>query len=191
MGLNPSYFQGNADSSKRPVEMVSWFDCLAFCNALSTKLGLPPHYELIAVKYRGKRIKEASVSVLGGNGFRLPTVYEWELFAKANTNNIWSGTSIEAELGDYAWYQKNSRDETHPVAQKKPNKWGMYDMTGNVIEWCWNKYDNNDSSLSADRVTRGGGFFSSSSFSRSTYRDNNLPNYYGNDLGFRFCRSLD
>jgi len=192
MGFNPSYFKGRSDSSKRPVEQISWFDCIAFCNKLSTELKLPEYYKLADIKYQRKSISKASVDILGGNGFRLPIEAEWELFAKAGTDNEWSGTSNPEELGVYAWYGRNSNDETHPVAQKKPNEWGMYDMTGNVWAWCWDKYDPNDTSPSADRVNRGGGWPNNyASALRSAFRNYNSPGSSYDYLGFRFCRSLD
>jgi len=186
MGFNPSYFKRKSDSPKRPVEKVTWFDSLAFCNKLSTELKLPEYYKLADIKYwvDSKSIGEASVRILGGNGFKLPTADEWELFAKAGTDNEWSGTSNEAELGDYAWYDRNSNDETHPIAQKKPNEWGMYDMAGNVWEWCGDDGD-------VDCVNRGGGWDDNASALRSAFQSNNSPGYLVFNLGFRFCRSLD
>ena len=189
MGFNPSSFQGKVDSPKRPVEMVSWFDCIAFCNKLSLELGLAPYYSLVDIKYdegAPKSIKIALVEVLGGDGFRLPTETEWEVFVKAGTNNEWSGTNIEAELGDYAWYKENSNRETHPVATKKPNEWGMYDMSGNVLERCWDTY----TSTSALRVSRGGGWGNDASDLRSAFRNYGSPGYRGDTLGFRVSRSL-
>jgi len=191
MGFNPSYFKEKLDSSKRPVEVISWFDCIAFCNKLSNELKLPEYYKLADIKYQRKSIERASVSILGGNGFRLPTADEWELFAKADTGNTWSGTSKEAELGDYAWYWENSNGETHPVAQKKPNEWGMYDMSGNVSEWCWDKYDPKATSPSARRVNRGGSLTADDLGLRSAYRYDDSPGSRSGLLGFRFCRSLD
>ena len=189
MGFNPSKFKGKANSPKRPVEEVSWFDCIAFCNRLSQELGLAPYYSLVDIKYDKKApqsIEAALVEVLGGNGFRLPTEAEWEVFARAGTNNRWSGTNIEAELKDYAWYDKNSNKGTKPIATKKPNEWGMYDMSGNVWEWCWNT----DTSTSANRVYRGGCWFNNASSLRSAFRFNNSPGTRYDALGFRVSRSL-
>ncbi len=186
MGFNPSGFKGKADSPKRPIEQVSWFDCIAFCNKLSQELGLTPYYSLTSIEYTpDKSIKRAAVEVLGGNGFRLPTEAEWELFAKAGTNNKWSGTNIEAELKYYAWDNTNSKDETHPIATKKPNEWGMYDMSGNVWEWCWDTY----TSTSAFRVYRGGSWFNNASRLRSAIRDHHLPSNRFAYIGFRVSRS--
>ncbi len=205
MGFNPSGFKGKADSPKRPVERVSWFDCIAFCNKLSQELGLAPYYSLTRIKYDRQipqGIAVAFVNVLGGNGFRLPTADEWLLFARAGIANRWSGTNIEAELEDYAWYEENSNNETHPVATKKPNKWGMYDMSGNVWEWCWDTYtstlkervmreEDGRAFRGDERVMRGGSWVEESSYLWSEDRYDYSPFMYGNDLGFRFCRSID
>ena len=191
MGFNPSSFKGKADSPKRPVQMVSWFDCIAFCNGLSQELGLAPYYSLTGIDYNKEypqSIKVASVEVLGGNGFRLPTEAEWELFAKAGTNNEWSGTNIKAKLKGYAWYETNSNGETHPVATKKPNEWGMYDMAGNVYEWCWDRY-NPKSISSVSRVFRGGAWYSDASLLCSAHRSRDYPGDRKIFLGFRVSRS--
>ena len=193
MSFNPSDFKGRSDSSKRPVENVSWFDCIAFCNRLSQELGLAPYYGLTDIKHglwAPESITGASVEILGGNGFRLPTETEWELFARAGTNNKWSGTNIEAELEDYAWYKENSYRKTHPVATKKPNEWGMYDMSGNVEEWCWDKSNSEDGSSSANRVLHGGNFYENALGSRSVSHTYNYPGDRHSTFGLRFCRSL-
>ena len=138
MGFNHSTYDlsGEWDCSKRPVEMVTWFDCIAFCNKLSEQFSYPPYYKISNIKWKRspyeESIQNAEVTIIGGKGFRLPTRKEWVFFAKAGTNNRWAGTDVEDEVGDYGWYVDNSDDETHPVATRKPNEWGIYDMVGNV-----------------------------------------------------------
>jgi formylglycine-generating enzyme required for sulfatase activity len=133
-------------------------------------------------------------------GLRLPTEAEWEYAARSGgKNEKWAGTSIEASLGDYAWYDKNS-EGTHPVGQKKPNGLGLYDMSGNVWEWCSDWYDEGfyqdcadynisdnpeNTKESSMRVLRGGSWGLNSDFSRTAVRGRYYASYRGYNLGFR------
>ena len=122
---NPSIFRGN----RRPVETVSWLDSVNFCNTLSEKAGLEPYY-LIDNENSDYGIKEYS------NGYRLPTDAEWEYACKAGQTVPRYG-----EIKTISWFKENSNDETHDIGQKEPNKWGLFDMLGNVWEWCSDIYD--------------------------------------------------
>ena len=178
IGSNPSNFKGD-DSC--PVEQVSWDDAQEFLKKLNTKTG---------------------------KNFRLPTEAEWEYAAGggASTRRTkWAGTNNESELGDYAWYYKNSEDKTHPVGTKKPNSLGIYDMSGNVLEWCNDRYSNTyyeeckhnglvknptGPEEGPDRVLRGGSYYGGAVFSRVAIRNRTAPGSYWFYLGFRFLLAL-
>jgi formylglycine-generating enzyme required for sulfatase activity len=168
MGTNPSHFTGE---DNLPVETVSWDNALEFCKKLSQK---------------------------EGKTYRLPTEAEWEYACRAGTTTQFSFGDDESQLGDYAWYDKNSGKKTHPVGTKKPNAWGLYDMHGNVWEWCQDWYakdwyskgptENPLNERYGDkkfRVISGGGWYGDSYDCRVSYRDGRRPNYRYVGHGFR------
>ena len=172
VGVNPSHFK-DADN---PVEKVSWEDAVEFCRKLS---------ELPAEK-------------AVGNVYHLPTEAQWEYACRAGTMTKYSFGNDESDLGDYAWFKQNSRKTTHPVGGKKPNAWGLYDMHGNVYEWCQDWYDNYPSGMVTDptgaargsgRVDRGGSWNRTAEVCRSANRRkyNQLNRFSSN--GFRVCLS--
>jgi len=135
----------------------------------------------------------------GMNSYRLPTEAEWEYTCRAGTNGAWYG-----ELGDIAWYDRNSGNKTHPVGQKRPNAWGLYDMSGNVWEWVQDWFassypagsevgpqvDPTGPGLGSVRVFRGGSWRNIAHHCRSARRLDDIPHNRSNDLGFRLARSL-
>ncbi len=188
MGENPSGFKGSA---YLPVEQVSWMDAVNFCNKLSGLEGRKPYY----------RVAGNVVSVAGGNGYRLPTEAEWEYACRAGTPAFYGFGDDAGAVGEYAWYVPNSAKTTHPVGQKRPNAWGLYDMLGNVWEWCGDGYDERyydgwvyGLSVATDppgapraskRVTRGGAFECFMGFCRPAFRGGDVPGARWNFLGFR------
>jgi len=196
MGTNPSYFKGN----NLPVDQVTWYNAVEFCNKLSEKRGLQKVYTMRKVY----SINTTTVSAdFTKNGYRLPTEAEWEYAARSGGRNdrMWSGTNTESELGNYAWYDSNSGSKTHPVGTKQPNDLGIYDMSGNVWEWCWDKHKVNyrvfssrinpiGTSKGSFRVTRGGSNVGAN-YCRTTNRGKSKPSFGSNLLGFRLARNGD
>jgi len=140
MGYNPSEHQGiNYPNSDRcPVESMSVYDAILFCNKLSLLFGLKPYYKLSNIIIKKDHIRKAQYTInKDSNGFKLPCYYEWMCAGFAGTENKWSGCNNEEDLADYVWNDTNSLDRTHPIKDKKPNGWGFYDMSGNVSEFAF------------------------------------------------------
>jgi formylglycine-generating enzyme required for sulfatase activity len=165
MGVNPSKIKG----PKRPVEQVSWFDCQDFLSKLESKVrGLRPG---------------------------LPTEAQWEYACRAGSTSAYYFGNSQDDVSQYAWSLQNSDYTTHPVGEKKPNAWGLYDMAGNIWEWCADQYWENQYSISSEqdpkgvfgdtRVVRGGSWFVDSDFCRSAIRYNEGPAVRFGFIGFR------
>ena len=170
---NPSEFIGKI----RPVESVSWMDSIEFCNLLSAKYGLNPSY---IIDDKEENIKFDSEA----NGFRLPTEAEQEFACKAGTKEIRYG-----EIDLISWYKENSNGETHAIGTKEPNKMGLYDMLGNVWEWCSDIYD--ETVYGSYRIFRGGGWNDEERGCLATNRRRSHPvSFKIDDLGFRIARNM-
>ena len=189
MGSNPSYFK---DSLKNPVENVTWFDCIGFCNELT--VAVMGDDDECVYDVRGDQV----TADFNKKGFRLPTEAEWEYAAMGGKGQRYAGCNIESQLKAYAWYDDNSGGKTHEVATKKANKYGLYDMSGNVWERCWDWYSESTPSAGKDsvgassgayRVDRGGSWFSDASYCECASRDYRDPSNSYYYMGLRLaCR---
>ena len=184
IGQSPSNFKGD----QLPVELVSWEDGIACCNALSKKLGLTPAY---------KGTDNNCELISGASGFRLPFEAEWEFAAKGGEDFEYAGSDNLDEVGWYGGLFGNGNVEedagTQPVAQLKSNSYGLYDMSGNVWEWCADDHDNpGQHRLGASkRANRGGGWDYGAGGCGVSYRDWDSPGIRNYNLGLRLSRSLE
>lgn len=179
MGYNPSEFAGNPEN---PVECVTWYDAVMYCNELSKKEKLKPMYEISGISKDGKNITGATVKIVAGNGYKLLTDEEWVWAAKGGKKSKGYRYSGSDNIDEVAWYSSNSGSETHPVGQKKPNELGIYDMSGNVWEW-------NETESGSNRYIRGGSWFDNDNLCEVDDQYSYNANSRDYDLGFRVCRS--
>jgi formylglycine-generating enzyme required for sulfatase activity len=189
MGKNPAKVPG----PDHPVERVSWLSAIQYCNMRSWREGLKPCYNA-----------ETLECDFSADGYRLPTEAEWEYACRAGTSSRWSFGDDTAQLAKHAWFKDNAQKTTHPVKQKSPNPWGLYDMHGNVAEWC-NDFsaegypsaekvqDPRGPQQGEERVLRGGSWTSSDDGCRSAARAAQPPGFadvcFGYEAyGFRCVR---
>ncbi|MCR8644269.1 formylglycine-generating enzyme family protein [Paenibacillus sp. N1-5-1-14] len=166
----------NTDEIDKPQVNISWQDAIAFCNHFSRKMGLTVCY---SISDDGRTV----TCDWGADGYRLPTEAEWQYACKAGTTSY-----VYGELDRIAWYDENSGGSAHEVGGKEPNPWGLYDMLGNVWEWCWDVYDKEV--YGTYRVFRGGSWAEQSRGCGSTCRRRSHPTFAIDDLGFRLARSI-
>ena len=191
MGMNPSKFIGKVDSSDRPVEQVSWYDAIRFCNKMSERFGRAPVYKI-------EEGSDTDVSRIdGADGFRLPTEAEWEYAARGEEEFTYASSNRAEDVG---WIGTNSKRGTHPVRCKSSNGYGLFDMTGNVWEWVSDWYDSDyygrspkrdpeNTTPNSFRTFRGGSWFREASFARVANRYGFTPDGKFFNLGFRIARS--
>jgi acetoin utilization deacetylase AcuC-like enzyme/formylglycine-generating enzyme required for sulfatase activity len=186
---NPSHFKG----PHRPMEQISWAKAARFCNERSRAEGLEPCYN-----------EETAACNPAADGYRLPTEAEWEYACRAGSDAAYAFGNDPARLKDYAWFKENAAKTTHPVGQKKPNAWGLYDMNGNVAEWCNDVFGADYYQSSPERnpagpadgkkyVLRGGAWDSGADACRSAYRVGENPGFQDacfalDAIGFRCVR---
>ena len=232
---NPSEFNGSSGKEAaagetqklRPVESVTWYQAVAFCNKLTETLGIKDTNGDIDYAYYTDNTCAAAYTTgtaiyykQDSKGYRLPTEAEWEFAARggdaaaeawkyayagaqtqkqpANFTSSHNDDALEA----YGWYNNNSGSKTHEVGRKNPNSLGLFDMSGNVYEWCWDWYGNVSAetvtnptghplaSGSLGRVNRGGSCYYHACYCAVSRRHSLTPDYARNNLGFRACRSL-
>ena len=193
MKKNRSHFKGPTN----PVEMITWADAALYTNARSRAEGLEPCYD-----------ETTGACNFSANGYRLPTEAEWEYTCRAGTTSNFHFGDSDTKLERYAWFSNNSAEKTHPVGQKKPNAWGIFDICGNVMEWCNDVYRKEYYTQSPEQnpkgpvenirsqfVLRGGSWKYSADTCRCAYRDSEFPGQIDgcllrDDVGFRCVRKV-
>lgn len=188
------------DGANYPVSLISWYDSIEFCNKFSEKEKLKPYYRMADIYREDEAILSATVEIIGGDGYCLPTEAQWEYACRAGSQSKYSFGADLYDLADYAWYADNTKlvgqDFPREVGTKKANAWGLFDFHGNVWERCWDSYQDRlpggkDPVVSANhtnRASRGGGWDMPASFCRSAYRSGYHPRVASHS-GFRVVRN--
>ncbi len=200
MGKNPSKLKGE----NRPVECVNWCEALIFCNALSIMQKLVPCYSIgmatdLTTFESSSPVWKRVVCNFTANGYRLPTEAEWEYAARGGKNHSPYQFAGSDNISKVAWFGENSDVTTHDVGTKLPNALGLYDINGNVAEWCWDYMGElgvqpltnpHGPQIGSMHVKRGGSWLDDMQQCTVFYRSGSAPTGKSSSLGFRVCRTL-
>lgn len=200
MGKNPSKLVG----VNRPVECVNWCEALIFCNSLSMSQGLTPCYTIgnatdLSQFDSSSPLWKRVICNFTASGYRLPTEAEWEYAARGGKGASPDQFAGGNDIGKVAWYGENSNVTTHDVSSKLPNTIGLYDMCGNVAEWCWDYMGDlpimpmtnpHGPKIGTMHVKRGGSWLDDPQQCTVYFRSGSAPTGKSSSLGFRVCRSL-
>jgi formylglycine-generating enzyme required for sulfatase activity len=190
-------------SKEKPVTCISWRDVIVWCNAYSEMTDKTPVYKYNSTVLRNATQEmdcDEAVMDFSATGYRLPLEVEWEYaarngFQNSMSLNRWAGTNSEATLSNYAWYESNSGYTIHTVGGKLPNQNGLYDMSGNVREWCWDWYGSptyapiTGPATGTNRVLRSGDSYNDESFIAIACRTSYTPDSNNSGIGFRVVLS--
>jgi formylglycine-generating enzyme required for sulfatase activity len=201
MGTNPSNFKTDPN---HPVDGVEWLEALEFCNQLSEREGLDSYYSINEVREKFPSniggleflfLSDKSSVIIpdhSGDGYRLLTEAEWEYACRAGNAGMYCFGDSKAKLDDYAWFAENSGSKTHAVGLKLPNAWGLYDMHGNVSEWCWDEpVSSPERARFLTRSYRGGSWKDNADLLRSAARRwDVIDSLLTETRGFRVARTV-